>query len=189
MEGERGEQIRHNQSGHVAGAQVPARSPKRSRAPRVEPAAPRVEPAAPRGGAGAARLRERSRGSLGKRPCVQVKLINSPGGAAAPHPEEPAASQRTARHLGPTPRGRLKFGRMLACQARTARNRRVKDARRSVTGPLSAASARYLRMGDFLKDFLAVKARFINGDIEPLGAPEPVVLVNSPPRFTLRRRA
>ena len=39
----------------------------------------------------------------------------------------------TARHLGPTPRGRLKFGRMLACQTRTARNPRVKDARRSVT--------------------------------------------------------
>eukprot|EP00964_Phaeocystis_antarctica_P052274 scaffold30592_cov73-Phaeocystis_antarctica.AAC.2 len=45
----------------------------------------------------------------------------------------------TARHLGPTPRGRLKFGRMLACRTRTARNRRVEGARRSVTGPLSAA--------------------------------------------------
>ena len=65
----------------------------------------------------------------------------------------------TARHLGPTPRGRLKFGRMLACRTRTARNRRVKDARRSVTGPLSAASARYLRIGD--SDFGAVKARFL----------------------------
>ena len=65
----------------------------------------------------------------------------------------------TARHLGPTPRGRLKFGRMLACRTRTARNRRVKvDARRSVTGPLSAASARYLRIGD--SGFGAVKARF-----------------------------
>ena len=30
-----GVQIRHSQSGHVAGAQVPARSPKRSRAPRL----------------------------------------------------------------------------------------------------------------------------------------------------------
>ena len=48
----------------------------------------------------------------------------------------------TARHLGPTPRGRLKFGRMLACWTRTARNRRVEGARRSVTGPLSAAFAR-----------------------------------------------
>jgi len=48
----------------------------------------------------------------------------------------------TARHLGPTPRGRLKFCRMLACRTRTARNRRVKDARRSVTGPLSAALPR-----------------------------------------------
>jgi hypothetical protein len=46
---------------------------------------------------------------------------------------------------------------------RTARNRRVKDARRSVTGPLSAASARYSRIGD--SDFgvrLAVaKPRFL----------------------------
>jgi hypothetical protein len=65
----------------------------------------------------------------------------------------------TARHLGPTPRGRLKFGLMLACRTRTARNRRVKDVRRSVAGPLSAASARYLRIGD--SDFGAVKARFI----------------------------
>jgi len=60
----------------------------------------------------------------------------------------------TARNLGPTPRGRLKFGRMLAFRTRAARNRRVKDARRSVTGPLSAASARYLRIGD--SDFGAV---------------------------------
>jgi hypothetical protein len=65
----------------------------------------------------------------------------------------------TARQLGPTPRGRLKFGRMLACRTRTARNRRVKDARRSVAGPLSAASARYLPIGD--SDFGAVKARFL----------------------------
>jgi len=35
----------------------------------------------------------------------------------------------------------------------------VKDARRSVTGPLSAASARYLRIGD--SDFRAVKAQFL----------------------------
>jgi hypothetical protein len=98
-----GEQIWHNQSGHVAGAQVPARSeePKAepgSSAPRVEPAAPRggaggllgAEPGRSRGGAGAepGRLRERSRGSLGKRLCVQVKLINSPGGAAAPQSSE-----------------------------------------------------------------------------------------------------
>jgi len=48
----------------------------------------------------------------------------------------------------PTPRGRLKFGRMLACRTRTARNRRVKDVRRSVAGPLSAAPARYLPIGD-----------------------------------------
>ena len=65
----------------------------------------------------------------------------------------------TARHLGPTPRGRLKFGRMLACRTRTARNRRVKDVRRSVAGPLSAASARYLPIGD--SDFGAVKPRFL----------------------------
>ena len=54
----------------------------------------------------------------------------------------------TARYLGPTPRGGLKFGRMLACRTRTAQNRRVKDARRSVTGPLSAAFARDMRVGD-----------------------------------------
>jgi hypothetical protein len=65
----------------------------------------------------------------------------------------------TACHLGPTPRVRLKFGRMLARRTQTARNRRVKDAHLSVTGPLSAASARYLRMGD--SDFRAVKARFL----------------------------
>jgi hypothetical protein len=59
----------------------------------------------------------------------------------------------------PTPRGRLKFGRMLACRTRTARNRRVKDVRRSVAGPLSAASARYLPIGG--SDFGAVKPRFI----------------------------
>ena len=35
----------------------------------------------------------------------------------------------------------------------------MKDARRSVTGPLSAASARYLPIGD--SDFGAVKARFL----------------------------
>ena len=65
----------------------------------------------------------------------------------------------TARHLGPTPRGRLKFGRMLACRTRTARNRRVKDARRSVTGPLSAAFARDMRVGD--SDFGEAKPRFL----------------------------
>ena len=50
-----------------------------------------------------------------------------------------------ARHLGPTPRGRLKFGRILACRTRTTQNRRVEGAHRSVTGPLSAASARDMR--------------------------------------------
>ena len=47
-----------------------------------------------------------------------------------------------ARRLGPTPRGRLKFGRILACRTRTTQNRRVEGAHRSVAGPLSAASAR-----------------------------------------------
>ena len=47
-----------------------------------------------------------------------------------------------ARHLGPTPRDRLKFGRILACRTRTTQNRRGEGAHRSVTGPLSAASAR-----------------------------------------------
>ena len=50
-----------------------------------------------------------------------------------------------ARHLGPTPRGRLKFGRILACWTQTTQNRRVQGAHRSVTGPLSAASARDMR--------------------------------------------
>ena len=36
----------------------------------------------------------------------------------------------------------------------------MKDARRSVTGPLSAASTRYLRIGD--SGFGAVKARFLD---------------------------
>ena len=71
----------------------------------------------------------------------------------------PERGSGTARHLGPTSRGRLKFGRMLACRTQTAQIRRVKDARRSVTGPLSAASARYLRICD--SDFGAVKARFL----------------------------
>jgi hypothetical protein len=68
----------------------------------------------------------------------------------------------TARHLGPTPRGWLKFGRVYACVPdpnRSEPSGRLKDARRSVTGPLSAASARYLRMGG--SDFGAVKARFL----------------------------
>ena len=51
----------------------------------------------------------------------------------------------TARHLGPTPRGRLKFGRILACWTQTTQNRRVQGAHRSATGPLSAASARDMR--------------------------------------------
>jgi hypothetical protein len=44
----------------------------------------------------------------------------------------------------------------------------VKDVRRSVAGPLSAAFARYLPIGD--SDFGAVKPRFIesNGDVESL---------------------
>jgi hypothetical protein len=65
----------------------------------------------------------------------------------------------TARHLGPTPRGGLKFGRTLAYRTRTARNRRVKDARRSVTGPLSAAFARDMRVGD--SGCGALKPRFL----------------------------
>eukprot|EP00964_Phaeocystis_antarctica_P095853 scaffold62249_cov92-Phaeocystis_antarctica.AAC.1 len=52
------------------------------------------------------------------------------------------SGSKAVRHWGPTPRGRLKFGRMLACWTRTTQNRRVEGAHRSVTGPLSAASAR-----------------------------------------------
>ena len=55
----------------------------------------------------------------------------------------------TARHLGPAPRGRLKFGCEHVCRTRTARNRRVKDARRSVAGPPSAVLARSLRVAHF----------------------------------------
>ena len=66
----------------------------------------------------------------------------------------------TARHLGPTPRGRLKFGCEHVCRTRTARNRRVKDARRSVTGPPSAASARSLRVAHF--GARGRKPRFLN---------------------------
>ena len=55
----------------------------------------------------------------------------------------------TARHLGPTPRGRLKFGCEHVCRTRTARNRRVKDARRSVAGPPSAVLERSLRVAHF----------------------------------------
>ena len=55
----------------------------------------------------------------------------------------------TARHLGPTPRGRLKFGCEHVCRTRTARNRRVKDARRSVAGPPSAVLAGSLPVAHF----------------------------------------
>ena len=48
-------------------------------------------------------------------------------------------------------------------RSRTARNRRVKDVRRSVVGPLSAASARYLPIVAILTLLLfgAVKPRFL----------------------------
>ena len=62
----------------------------------------------------------------------------------------------TARHLGPTPRGWLKFGRMLACRTRTTRNRRVKVCNWAVERRFRAI---YLQMGD--SDFVAVKARFL----------------------------
>eukprot|EP00964_Phaeocystis_antarctica_P139244 scaffold103994_cov66-Phaeocystis_antarctica.AAC.1 len=56
---------------------------------------------------------------------------------------------------------------MLACRTLTARNRRVEGARRSVTGPLSAAFARDMRVGD--SDFGGGKTAISqNGDIEPL---------------------
>eukprot|EP00964_Phaeocystis_antarctica_P057815 scaffold34241_cov57-Phaeocystis_antarctica.AAC.1 len=48
---------------------------------------------------------------------------------------------------------------MLACRTLTARNRRVDGARRSVTGPLSAAFAREMRVGD--SDFGEAKPRFL----------------------------
>ena len=73
----------------------------------------------------------------------------------------------------PPPLGQLMCARSMAvcacacCGPEPLANRRVKDARRSVTGPLSAASARYLRICD--SDFGAVKGDFSKyGDIEPL---------------------
>ena len=45
-----------------------------------------------------------------------------------------------------TPRGRLKFGRMLACRTQTARNRRVGGASRRGTGSFRAASAQFPRL-------------------------------------------
>eukprot|EP00964_Phaeocystis_antarctica_P114796 scaffold78742_cov56-Phaeocystis_antarctica.AAC.3 len=48
---------------------------------------------------------------------------------------------------------------MLACRTQTARNRRVEGARRSVTGPLSAAFARDMRVGD--SDFGEAKPRVL----------------------------
>ena len=63
------------------------------------------------------------------------------------------------RKLGPIPRSRLKFGHVLACWTRTARNRRVKEVRWSVTGPLSAAFARDTRVGD--SDFGEANPRFL----------------------------
>ena len=74
----------------------------------------------------------------------------------------------TARHLGPTPRGRLKFGCEHVCRTRTARNRRVKDARRSVTGPPSAASARSLRVARVLVFGVGNREFSQNADIESL---------------------
>jgi len=56
----------------------------------------------------------------------------------------------------------------------------------SVTGPLSAASARYLRIGD--SDIRAVKTRFLETATYNRSH-KPAVLVNFPFRFTLRRRA
>ena len=92
---------------------------------------------------------------------------------------------RNRSSLGPTPRGRLKFGRMLAFRTRAARNRRVKDARRSVTGPLSAASARYLRIGD--SDFGAVNTgkRDFSKWRQPIYTQTGSFSCDSPPRFPL----
>ena len=99
-----------------------------------------------------------------ERECTGLLGVESPGGRSTlgflSHRKTRFGAPETARHLGPTPRGRLKFGCLLACRTRTARNRRVKDARIwSVAGPLRAASARYLRVGD--SGFGAAKARFL----------------------------
>ena len=66
--------------------------------------------------------------------------------------------------VGSTRRGPVGY---LRAQDRPESPMRPLDARRSVTGPLSAASARYLRIGG--SDFGAVKPRFLRmPDVEPL---------------------
>ena len=91
----------------------------------------------------------------------------------------------TARHLGPTPRGRLKFGCEHVCRTRTARNRRVKDARRSVTGPPSAVLAGSLRVAHFgargrNREFSKCRHRI---------APRPTFSLHSPLKINHSRRA
>ena len=99
----------------------------------------------------------------------------------------------TARHLGPTPRGRLKFGCEHVCRTRTARNRRVKDARRrrSVTGPSSAASARSLRVAHIY--YFGVRGRkprfLIISKCRHRLAPTPTFLVHSALKINHSRRA
>ena len=118
----------------------------------------------------------------------------------SPHSKFDLGSE-TARHLGPTPRGRLKFALAVCLHARPkllgptepSRIRRVKDARRSVTGPLSAASARYSRKGWPILTLWGCKtATFRNCDIEPLGSQKPGSFkcgISQHCRFTHRRGA
>jgi hypothetical protein len=69
--------------------------------------------------------------------------------------------REAARHVGPTPRGWLKFGRMLACRTQNARNREPsREGRASVCNrAVERCFARYLLIGD--SDFGAVKPRFL----------------------------
>ena len=94
----------------------------------------------------------------------------------------------TARHLGPTPRGRLKFGCEHVCRTRTARNRRVKDARRSVTGPPSAVLARSLPVAHF--GLRGRKPRFLNRKLADPDVPfSGHICYIPPPKIDHSRRA
>jgi hypothetical protein len=61
----------------------------------------------------------------------------------------------------------------------------MKDVRRSVAGPLSAASARYLPIGN--SDFGAVKARFL--EMATYNRSQTCYSSEFPPANLLRRRA
>ena len=68
----------------------------------------------------------------------------------------------SARHLVPTPRIGLKFGRVLACRTKTQLGTvawGTRDASRPETGPFRATSARLSRLAD--SGFRAAESRFL----------------------------